>query len=88
MARRSSRRRSSSRSKGRKSYGRRRSSGRTSTTRSGKTLPIVPLAIAAGGAYLLWQHIQAQKALAAGQALQNQIAQNASNAMTSLLPTI
>lgn len=63
MARRSSRRRSSSRSKGRKSYGR-RSSGKTST-RSGHSLPIVPLAIVAGGAYLLYQHVQAQKAAAA-----------------------
>lgn len=78
MARRRSYRRSSSRSKGRRS--------RTSTTRSGHTLPIVPLAIAAGGAYLLWQHIQQQKALATAAAVQAAGAA-AMNSITQALPS-
>lgn len=91
MARRSYRR-SSSRSKGRKSSGRRRSGGsrgrQAPSTRSGHSLPIVPLGIAAVGGYLLWQHIQTQKAIAAATALQTQAAKDAAAAMTDVSQTL
>lgn len=62
-------------------------SGKRSTGRTSGGLPIVKIALAVGGAYLLWQHLQAQKA-AAADAAATQAAIAAADLETRLLPSL